>query len=580
MEWQHELENRPDIHESRVWQTEAILSSVRSQINSAFRRSYHDPEEYTQVAGEEWVVSPSKSPRDWTDESSNLPSFDRSLGTRQASIGILTVGALVAAGCFAYSIYIYVARSSIQIDHINLGQDAREVIVLGAFTVLTFLTDQLSYVHSVSLRWALYNEGRLDFNTNIRLFASSRNTLPNSWFANLLSMFFLVLSYAAVSQLFIQFWLSPAVLSKEVFLTIPTAVNAAAIFALGIGLLGQTFIGVFCIIRTIPSWSSNPLNTTLAALHARTKHNSGRCMLSVHDFASKSGAYKPNVKQSSACKARKAVRLVLIFVWILALLSLIPIPAWAIVEKVEYSYAAVSLSMTPLGFWIAPSQDNPYPSFSLPVQCVLALLLFCGIQGLQTVGLHCAELLVNMVRDEAAWRQAALPSGNINLTQTVKKGARYQTTPFVSAAFSWQNAILFIFKAALHWLFSQTVAIASVPVESTSDSGITYDANGVPTTRTLAFVVRLPFALAYGISTITVGLFVTYLAFRKPKGPQPAAFGHIQTLADLVDDWRTNAEGYFWWGGQDINRDGTRHAGTSPNPEDLRSIAIDALYAG
>jgi len=303
-------------------------------------------------------------------------------------------------------------------------------------------------------------------------------------------------------------------------------------------------------------------------------------MLSIHDLASKSGAYKPNLRQSSAWKATKTVRWVLVFVWVLALLSLIPILAWAIVEKVQYSYAAVSLSLTPIGFWIATSQDNPYPSFSLPVQSILALLLFCGIQGLQTIGLHCAEFVVNMARDEAIWRQAASPSGTINAKQRLKKGARYQTTPFVSAILSWQNAILFIFKAIMHWQFSQTVALASVPVEGTPDSGTTFDANGVPTTRTLAFVVRVPFALAFGISAIIVSLFVTYLAFIQPKGPQPAAFGHIQTLADLIDDWRTNAEGYFWWGSKNINRDGTRHAGTSPNLETLGKIAMDDLYAG
>jgi hypothetical protein len=530
------------------------------------------------VAGDESIKSPPNWPlsnstfsKDWTDETSNLPSFDRSLGTRQASIGILTVGALVAVACFAYSTYIYVARSSIQINHINFGQDAREVTALVVLTILTFLTDQLSYVHSVSLRWALYNEGRLDFNTNIRLFTSSKNSLPNSWFANLLSMFFLVLSYAAVSQLFIQFWLRPSNLNQEVLTPVSTAVNVAAIFALGIGLLGQTIIGVFCIIRAIPSWSSNPLNTTLAALHTGTKHNSGRCMLSVHDFTSNSGAYKPKLRQSNAWKARKAVRWVPVFMWVLTLLSLIPIPAWAIVKKIQYSIAALSLSKTTIGFWISPSQDNPYPSFSLPVQSILALLLFCGIQGLQTIGLHCAELLVNMARDEAAWRKAALPSGHSNPQQTVKKkGARYQTTPFVSATFSWQNAILFIFKAVMHWQFSQTVALASVPVEGTS----------VPTNRTLAFVVRLPFALAYGISAIIVSLFVTYLAFTQLKGPQPAAFGHIQTLADLIDDWGTNTKGYFWWGSKDINREGARHAGTSPNLERLGKIVMDALYAG
>lgn len=591
------LENRPDIHESRLWQTESILSSVRSSLNNrtVFRRSYHDPDDYIQVAGEEGqIVSPSKSPLDWplrnspfpkewNDPNSSLPPFDRSLRTRQASIGVLVVGGLGAAACFAYSVYIYAARPSIQINRVNLGTAAREVVTLAVLTVLTFITDQLSYIHSTSLRWALYSEGRLEFNTNIRLFTSSKQSLPNRWFVNALSIFFLVLSFAAAAQLFIQFWLSSSELSQQIFVDEPTAVNITALFALGIGLLGQTIVGVFCIVRPIPSWSANPLNTTLAALHAGTVHNPGRCMLPVHDRAAKSGAYKPSLQQSSAWNTKKSVRWVLAFIWLLGILSLIPIPAWAIVERVEYSSASVSLTNTPLGFFISPSQSNPIPSFHTVIQGILALLLFCGLQGIQTMGLHCAELLVNMARDESCWRKAALRSSDagpaVGAKQSLGKGASYWTDPFAAAAMSWQNAILFVMKAGMHFLFSQTVALASVPVEDVSAVDISFDADGAPSMRSLAFVVRLPFALAYGGSALLVALFVTYLAFRTPKGPQPAAFGHIQTLADLVDDWSTNAKGRFWWGGKDGNGDGTGHAGTSAEPARLGRIQMDALYA-
>lgn len=591
------LEDRPDIHESRMWQTENILSSLRSSLNSrtVFRRSYHDPDEYIQVAGEnQQIASPSKSPLDWplrnspfpkewNDPNSSLPPFDRSLRTREASIGVLVVSALAAAGCFAYSIYIYAARPSIQIDHVNLGTAAREVVTLAVLTVLAFITDQLSYIHSTSLRWALYSEGRLGFNTNIRLFTSSKHSLPNSWFVNMLSIFFLVLSFAAAAQLFIQFWLSSSELGQQIFINEPTAINITALFALGIGLLGQTIIGVFCIIQPIPSWSANPLNTTLAALHAGTIHNPGRCMLPVHDRAAKSGAYKPTPRQSSAWNTKISVRWVFAFIWVLGILSLIPIPAWAIVERVEYPSARISLTNTPLGFFISPSQNNPIPSFHTVVQGILALLLFCGLQGLQTMGLHCAELLVNMARDESCWRRAALPRSDlgpdVGAKQSMSRGTHYQTSPFAAAATSWQNAILFFMKAVMHFLFSQTVALASVPVEDFSAADISFDADGAPSTRSLAFVVRLPFALAYGGSALLVALFVTYLAFRCPKGPQPAAFGHIQTLADLIDDWSTNSQGRFWWGGKNANRDGTRHAGMSANPDGLSRIQTDELYA-
>jgi len=38
--------------------------------------------------------------------------------------------------------------------------------------------------------------------------------------------------------------------------------------------------------------------------------------------------------------------------------------------------------------------------------------------------------------------------------------------------------------------------------------------------------------------------FFTFAALRRPCGPQPAAYGHLQTLANLVDEWSP----VMWWG--------------------------------
>jgi hypothetical protein len=65
----------------------------------------------------------------------------------------------------------------------------------------------------------------------------------------------------------------------------------------------------------------------------------------------------------------------------------------------------------------------------------------------------------------------------------------------------------------------------------------------------------------------------------KPKGPQPATYGHIQTLADVVDDWTLNENGRFWWGDKGCI-EGVRHAGMSSRRNDLGAIQMSALYAG
>jgi hypothetical protein len=38
--------------------------------------------------------------------------------------------------------------------------------------------------------------------------------------------------------------------------------------------------------------------------------------------------------------------------------------------------------------------------------------------------------------------------------------------------------------------------------------------------------------------------FFTLVARRQRRGPQPAAYGHLQTLANLVDEWAP----VMWWG--------------------------------
>lgn len=39
-------------------------------------------------------------------------------------------------------------------------------------------------------------------------------------------------------------------------------------------------------------------------------------------------------------------------------------------------------------------------------------------------------------------------------------------------------------------------------------------------------------------------LTLTVVVLRQPKGPQPAAYGHVQTLANLIDEWSPT----MWWG--------------------------------
>ena len=205
------------------------------------------------------------------------------------------------------------------------------------------------------------------------------------------------------------------------------------------------------------------------------------------------------------------------------------------------------------------NNGNGAGELSSAVQAFLAILFTCAIQGAQTMGLHCVELLVNTSRDESAWRAATLPL-DVPRGGSVPKGARLKTSAFKAAASSWENAVLFTLKALLHWLLGQSLQPSYV------------GAYGFDMLYMRIFV--------FGIVAIVLALFATYLALGTRRGPQPATYGHLQTLANLVDDWGMGTAGCLWWGDKGLNADGTRHAGTSANVHDLGQIHMDAEYEG
>lgn len=59
-------------------------------------------------------------------------------------------------------------------------------------------------------------------------------------------------------------------------------------------------------------------------------------------------------------------------------------------------------------------------------------------------------------------------------------------------------------------------------------------------------------------------------------------WGYIQTLANLVGDWKVNEQGFAWWGDKGImNIDDDcqiRQPRKSPRKEDLGEIDLNSLY--
>jgi hypothetical protein len=77
-------------------------------------------------------------------------------------------------------------------------------------------------------------------------------------------------------------------------------------------------------------------------------------------------------------------------------------------------------------------------------------MVMITIQGSLTMGLHCAEVIMNLFRDETAWRKALGPTG-----------ANLSSNPISSVLRSWPNAGLLVVKPVLRELCHPMISFLS-----------------------------------------------------------------------------------------------------------------------
>src|SRR5271163_1577738 len=121
------------------------------------------------------------------------PYFDRAPSTR-----VLCIIGLAFSWVFALSCIGVGAASSQTIWSFNFRNPIYpELVVLGQNILITICNESLGYIHSASLRWALQREGRLTFNSNLRLMSSSRASGPNKWYSNTVVLCGIITTYAS-----------------------------------------------------------------------------------------------------------------------------------------------------------------------------------------------------------------------------------------------------------------------------------------------------------------------------------------------------------------------------------------------
>lgn len=411
---------------------------------------------------------------------------------------------------------------------ISISYKAHLGISLGLNALVTLCTEAAGFVHATTLKWALAKEGRLVFNANLRLLTSARGIFSSNGFVvNALYSISLILSYAASSTILLTTAFPACSISKSTGLYCDEDASRSVISFVPPALLGTAFLiqGTLALIAfygtQVPTWSNSPLDVTLASLHRNlTQYRPNRCMRSAA-FADSTSTepIRPAWRQPSIYNSRRSARWIVRLAWLLSAIFAV-IGAYV----VAFKHGEVFI---------------PWDGIAPPMAILTASLAIGGIQSVLTIGIHCCELIALLARDEVVWRAA-----------TTKKGTK-PMNPIRTFLGSWHCVVLLIAKPIIHWLFGWAVSAAA---------GYGIWIRGV-----------LVFYLAAG--TVAVAIFTTLVARSRPVGPQPSSYGHVQTLADLVDEWSIR----LFWGHKKDRSGAAAHAGTSSRR--LPSVNMEEAYA-
>jgi hypothetical protein len=169
---------------------------------------------------------------------------------------------------------------------------------------------------------------------------------------------------------------------------------------------------------------------------------------------------------------------------------------------------------------------------------MLGITIQSLFQSVLTLSIHYTELLTQIIADERKWREAYS-----------KKGAR--TGPTISCLIKdWPALALFVFTGLTQWVFGEALSV-----------------DYLVTIGLLPIITLTALLLLLATSAEA-------LARYKPKGPQPATYGDLRLLAELMDEMEH--ETIFWGDKGEIN--GVRITGTSGTS--LPGVRSSSLYYG
>ncbi|KAG1756122.1 hypothetical protein EDB19DRAFT_453103 [Suillus lakei] len=487
--------------------------------------------------------------------------YDRSLTSRRYALVGVACSSIFSCLCIIAGIVILANHGVLGVAVVSMTSDnvvnmsllylESDMVVLILNLIVTLCTESTGFVHGISLRSALASESRLRFNTNLRLLTAARGWYnPNGTLLNGVSAVLLIISYASVSLVVCLDQQMP----RSPIPAEGLAIAGLPLLFLGVALLLQGVIALLGMRAVkILTWSSSPFDLTASLVHhTQLTPVTFRCMRCVSDLDMDGGPAKPSETQPSAWQAHPSIRKVVISLWGLVAAC----AGWAaLVMYIWHKYNSTTFTTAPLitqTWTFVPHGQPNYIWYSIPgANLQVWILLFVNmavVQGPLTLGLHCAELIANVSRDERQWRCA-----------TGRKGLRMTTNPLKPVFTNLICLVLFIAKPFLHWMFGLAFVIPN------------FASDGI--LGMVAIVMYTAQIWNLCIALFIFACFFTFVALRRPRGPQPATYGHLQTLANLVDEWSP----VMWWGHKN-DEIPYCHAGTSDHP--LPDVKMDCIYAG
>jgi hypothetical protein len=362
--------------------------------------------------------------------------YDRSLTSRRYALVGVACSSIFSCSCIAAGIVTLATIGVFGVTAITTVYNYNgEILALALNLIVTLCTESIGFVHSISLRSALASESRLRFNTNLRLLTAARGWYnPNGALLNSISTVLLIISYTSASF----------VVCPDYAIASPMAGVALAglpLLILGIALLLQVVIALSGVRAVkILTWSSSPFDLTAALVHhTQLAPATFRCMHCVSALDVDGNPARPSETQPSAWHAHPSIRKVVISLWgIVAACA-----GWAaLVMYLTDKYVDPSAQTVQTWSFIPNAYSQTRMAYSMPgvrIQWwIVAFVNVAAVQGPLTLGLHCSELIANVIRDEKQWRCA-----------TGRKGLRTATNPVKSIFAHPICLILFIAKPFL-----------------------------------------------------------------------------------------------------------------------------------